>query len=261
MAHMRRNLVALLFFVSPLLHSHLVSHAASTSSPITRHRIIFMTGLGSEHNYDDDYDDNYSPPSEVPSSVKTPLLHKEQKQCQYDPCLENQEPCHLLAERTHCLCPGMSGSDEPPHAPRIQTLLPVSEGDNVGKVEVQWCAPSSLVSLYRVVVEGGDSEALEFENTLRRGLVGSLEVGTKVCVEAVNNAGHSSHSEFSCKRYEQPQSSDHKLLAMVIGGGAAILLLLVAMAVIPWKYKMCQKAKRNSTNGLGNPSYITEGTL
>ncbi|XP_069027507.1 LRRN4 C-terminal-like protein [Embiotoca jacksoni] len=263
MMSLSRNLAALLLFlsVSPLMHSHIFIHAASTSPPITRSRIIFLTGLGSDADYEDEYADSHSSPPELLPSVKTPLLHQEPQLCQYNPCMENQEPCPHLSSKTGCLCPGISGADEPPHPPRIQALLPVSEGVNRGKIEVQWCAPSSVVSQYRVVVEGSGGDALQFGGGLRQGLVGSLEVGTKVCVEAMNSAGYSSPSEFSCKRYDSPQSSDHKLMAWVIGGGIALLLLLVIAAVILWKHQMCQKAKRDSTDGLGNPSYSTEGTL
>ncbi len=248
------NLAVLLLFLSasPLLHSHLFTHAASTSPPVTRPRIIFMTS--------DNGDDDYSLPPEVLYPKRTTLLHQEPQLCQYNPCLENQEPCAQLAARTKCLCPGVSGADKPPHAPRIQDLLQVSEGNDRGKVEVHWCAPSSVVSGYRVVIEGRGGDALEFGEVSRRGVLGSLEVGTKVCVEAVNNAGHSTPSEFSCKRYDSPVP-DHKLLAGIIGGGVALLLLLIIAAVILWLYQMRKKAKRDSTDGLGNPSYSTEGPL
>ncbi|XP_078116633.1 LRRN4 C-terminal-like protein [Sander vitreus] len=259
MTSLCRNLAALLLFLSasPLHHSHLSTHAASTFPPTTRPPIIFMTALGSDDDYDDDYLDNYSSPPKVVHAVKTTLLQREAQPCQYNPCLENQEPCEQISAKTGCLCPGVSGVDEPPHAPIIQVLRPISEGDDRGKMEVQWCAPSSVVSGYRVVIEG--SEALEFGEVSRRGLVGSLEVGTKVCVEAVNSAGHSPTSEFSCKRYTPPESSEHKLFAGIIGGGVALLLLIIA-AVILWNHQMRKKAKRDSADGLGNPSY-TVGTL
>lgn len=244
------------------MHSHLFTHAASTASPITRPRIIYMNGLGSvEDDYDEDDPDYPSSPPELVSSVKTPLLRRDPQPCKYDPCLENQEPCAQLSKETGCVCPGMSGADKLPHAPVIQALLPVSEGEDRGKIEVQWCAPSSVVSLYRVTVEGSDGETLEFGDNSRRGVVGSLEVGTKVCVEAVNPAGQSAPSEFSCKRYSAPQSSDFSPFVLLIGGGVLLLLLLVIVAVILWRYKKCQKAKRDSTDGLGNPSYSRGGTL
>ncbi|XP_034399523.1 LRRN4 C-terminal-like protein [Cyclopterus lumpus] len=262
MTSLRKNLAVLLLFLSasPFLHSHLSSHAASTLPPATRPRIIFMDDLSSD-NYEDDYidNDNNSFPPEVLHAVQTTVLQQNPQLCQHSPCLENQEPCKLISKRTGCLCPGVSGADEPPHAPRIHMLQPISEGDNRGKIEVQWCAPSSVVSVYNVLIEG--SEVLEFQEVSRRGLIGSLEVGTKVCVEAVNSAGHSVPSDFSCTRYNPPEFSDHKLFAGVIGGGVALLLLLIIAAVILWKHQLRKKAKRDSADGLGNPSYSTEGTL
>ncbi|XP_074504784.1 uncharacterized protein LOC141775376 [Sebastes fasciatus] len=264
MTSLCRNLAVLLLFLtaSPLLHSHLFTRAASTSPPVTRPRIIYMTALGSDDDYEDDYGDedhnpNHTP--EVQDKVNTFLHQSPPQLCQYNPCSENEEPCEKISEKTGCLCPGVSGADVPPRAPRIQVLQPISGGDNRGKIEVQWCAPSSVVSGYRVVIEG--SEGLEFGGVSRRGFVESLVVGTKVCVEAVNSAGHSSPSEFSCKRYDLPESSDHKLLAGIIGGGVALLLLLIIAAVIFWQHQMRKKAKRDSADGLGNPSYSTEGTL
>lgn len=264
MTSLRRNLIVLLLFLnaSPLLHFHLFIHAASTSPPVTRPRIIFMTHLSVGNDYDDDeYNEDISAPPEVLTPVKTTLLHRGTQLCQYNPCLENQEPCAQISANTGCLCPGISGADVRPHAPRIQVLQPVSEGEDRGKVEVQWCAPSSVVSTYRVVIQGGEGGALEFQAVSRRGLVGSLEAGTKVCVEAVNKAGHSIPSDFSCMRYDPPESSDHELLGAVIGGGVALLLLLIIVSVIFWKYQLCQRTKRDSADGLGNPSYSTEGTL
>nr|XP_046261385.1 leucine-rich repeat neuronal protein 4 [Scatophagus argus]XP_046261386.1 leucine-rich repeat neuronal protein 4 [Scatophagus argus] len=265
MTSLSRNLAVLLLFlsVSPVFHSYLFADAASIAPAVTRPRIIFITGLGSEADYDDDDDDfdSHSSPPKVVSSMRTPFLQREPQLCKYNPCLENQEPCAQLSARTGCLCPGISGSDVAPHAPRINVLMPITEGEDRGKVEVQWCAPSSVVSTYRVVIQGSEGEALEFQAASRRGLVGSLEAGTKVCVEAVNNAGHSIPSDFSCKRYDPPDSSDHKLLVGVIGGGVALILILIISAVILWRCKICQKAKRDSTDGLGNPSYSTEGTL
>lgn len=255
------NLAVLLLFLkaSLLLHSHLFTHAASSSPPITRPRIIFMAG--SDNDYDeDDADESHSSPPEVLSSVKTTILQRKTQLCQYNPCLENQEPCAKISERSGCLCPGISGAHVRPNSPRIKVLLPISEGEHNGKVEVQWCAPSSMVSRYRVVIQGRERDALEFQAFLRRGLIGSLEAGDKVCVEAVNNAGTSIPSDFSCKRYNPPDSSDHKLLAGVIGGGIALLLLIIT-AVILWKYRLSQKAKTDSADGLRNPSYNKEGTL
>ncbi|XP_013861771.1 leucine-rich repeat neuronal protein 4 [Austrofundulus limnaeus] len=250
MASLRRNLTALLFLVLPLIHSHLSAHAATTSPTTTRRRIKFMTIGGSPDDYTDEYDYDYSaPPKVVAYSLKTPLLASRPKLCPYDPCSESQAPCERLSADVGCLCPGRSGGDVPPRAPRIQTLLPVAEGENVGKVEVQWCAPSSVVSSYRVVVEGRADGTLEFGGASRRGLMGSLEAGTKVCVQAVNAAGESSPSDFSCKRYDHTDSFNNKLLIWIVAGGVAFLLVVI-LAVILCKCHKHQKAKRHRTEGL-----------
>ncbi|XP_073343419.1 LRRN4 C-terminal-like protein [Pagrus major] len=241
----RRNLVVLLIFLtaSPLLTSHLFARATTASPPFSRHKVITMG----------DIDD----PPIVMATART-TLQQHSKPCPYNPCSEDQKPCPILAAETGCLCPGISRDDAAPHAPRIDALLPVTEGEHKGKVEIRWCAPSSPVSGYTVVIDGKEKE--KFQASSRKGWVRSLEAGTKVCVEALNKAGPSSPTVFSCTRYN-PQTSDHKLLAGIIGGGVSLLIILIIGAVILWKYKLCQKAKGDSADGLGNPSYSTEGTL
>lgn len=250
------NLGVLLLFLntSPLLDYISSVQAASTSSPLTRRRIKFMRS-------DFDYDESISPPTELPQSTHTTVLHGEPQLCKYDSCLENQEPCFDISERTGCICPGVSGADVAPHSPRIRLLQPISNGKDRGKVEVHWCAPSSVVSRYRVVFQDSDRQPVEFQAFLRSGSVGQLDPGEKVCVEAVNKAGHSVPTEFSCQRYDPPGSSDQRLLAGVIGGGVTLILLLIIVAVSLNKCKSCQKAKTDSADGLGNPSYSKEGIL
>lgn len=243
--------MTLLFFVLPPMHSHFFTNAGSASPPVTHPRIIHIIDMGSEGQ--DDYDFNeeeYDITKAPPRVMSFPKMNRKLLLCKYDPCLENQVPCATLSEQTGCLCPGMSGVDVRPHPPRIQALVPVSEGSDRGKIQVQWCAPSSVVSEYRIVIEGRDGEIQKFGDASRRGSVRSLEVGTKVCVVAVNNAGSSDPSEFSCKRYEFRESSDHTLMAWVIGGGVALLLLVVTAALICGKYQKFRKGKRDSTDGL-----------
>lgn len=251
------NHMMLLLFLStlPFFNSHLFTRAASTSAPVTQQQLVIMTLRGSNDDYGDEEDGNQSIP---PAVHINPVLHQEP--CQYNPCLEDQPPCAALSQQTGCLCPGVSGASKPPHAPRIHDLLPVKEGPDSGKVEVQWCAPSSVVTGYRLTIEGNGSPQT-FKDTKRRGLVGYLEVGTKVCVEAVNSAGYSSPSDFSCKRYEPLKTFDHRLMVGVLAGAAILLLLIVIGAVVFCKYRICHRTKRDSNDGLGNPSYSTEGTL
>lgn len=252
--HWNVGVLVLFLNASPLLHDILSAHAASTAAPVTRRRITFLNS-----GFDDE--EHTSPPPELPKPSNTPALPREPQLCHYNPCLEHQEPCSDISKKTNCLCPGISRADVPPHAPRIHVLLPISDGKDQGKVEVHWCAPSSVVSKYRVVFQNSDRKPLEFQGVLRKGSVGQLDAGDKVCVEAVNKAGHSIPTDFSCQRYNPPGTSDQRLLTGMIGGGVTLILILIIVAVSFNKCKTCQKAKTDSANGLGNPSYSTEGSL
>ncbi|XP_006781395.1 leucine-rich repeat neuronal protein 4-like [Neolamprologus brichardi] len=245
-----RNLVALVFLVLPPMHSHFFTNAASASPPITHPQIIHMTDMGSDRQDDYDLEEEYDTTKAPPRVVNVTKMHQKPQLCEYDPCSENQVPCAALSEQTGCLCPGMSGANVPPHPPRIQALVPVSEGSDRGKIQVQWCAPSSVVSEYRIFIEGRDGEVPKFGDASRRGLVRSLEVGTKVCVVAVNNAGSSDPSEFSCKRYECRQSPVLTVMAWIIGGLFALLLLVVIGTLICGTYQEFRKGKRDSIDGL-----------
>lgn len=263
MTSLGRNLTTLLLFLnlSPLL-LHLLTHAATVQPPATRKKIIFMTGVDIEKEYDNYNEEDHSFPPEEVFPAKTTVLRRSREFCEYNSCLENQEPCAQISSRTGCLCPGVSGANLPPHAPRLKEFLTIAEGEHMGSIEVHWCAPSSVVSKYRVVVEKSDRPALVFSHGSRRGLVGSLEPGDKVCVLAVNNAGSSSPSEYSCSRYDHDaDASDSKLFIGLIGGGVALLVLVIIVAVILVKYKACGKMKNGTGNGLGNPSFSTGGTL
>lgn len=264
MTSIGRTLTTLLLFLnllkSPFL-LRLVTHAASVQPPVTHKKINYMTILDIENEYENYGEDHSSPPDKV-FPAKTTVLRRSRQFCKYNSCLENQEPCAQIASKLGCLCPGVSGPNLPPHAPRLKEFLTVAEGEHIGSIEVHWCAPSSVVSKYRVVVEKSNRPAVEFSHISRRGLVGSLEHGDKVCVLALNNAGSSSPSEHSCSRYERNSNiSDSKLLIGLIGGGIALLVLIIAVAVILVKYKACKKIKNGSGNGLGNPSFSTAGTL
>ncbi|CAL8357130.1 unnamed protein product [Merluccius merluccius] len=253
-----KSLAVLLLFLT-LDPSLWLTHAFSTSSPTTRTRIQFMTAVGfDDTDYDDDSPSN-SPNVATPAGP-TRILHK---LCQYDPCREDQPPCTNHLAQIGCLCPGLSGAHQLPHPPRLQGLLPPgsSEGGG-GGVEVQWCAPSSVVSGYRVVVEGNRSAALDFGAQARRGQLRPLEAGAEVCVEAVNGVGHSAASELSCTRYHPPAPHGGSVKAGLIGGGVAILLLLVVMAMmILLRRRARRKSTEGAAEGLGNPSYSAEGNL
>ena len=235
-----------------------LTHAVSTPSPITRTGFQFVTAMD---DYDADYPDGLShPPSAAAPAGRTAAPRS---LCRYDPCREDQPPCAELSARSGCLCPGLSGASQPPHPPRLQGLLPPGGGDRSdGGVVARWCAPSSVVTGYRVVVDGDRGAALEFPAQGRRGQVGVLEAGVEVCVEAVNRAGRSAASEVSCMRYQAPARLSGSGTVGLIGGGAAILLLLVVVALALHRRRRARrKTTEDGAEGLGNPSYSAEGHL
>ncbi|KAJ8014901.1 hypothetical protein DPEC_G00020590 [Dallia pectoralis] len=247
----------LLLLLTPDLLSTrlLLIRAVPTSSPVTHHKIQYNTEVGFDYDYEDNRDSSHSPPNyNRAASASPPLVQP--KPCDYQPCQENQVPCSQLSSQTGCLCPGRSGDDMPPHSPHLQKLVPAADG----RAEIRWCAPSSVVSGYRVLIEHR-KEPLHFGADSRRGFLVELEAGVKVCVEAINMAGISAHSELSCLRYEPEDTTNLALKAGVIGGGLGLLLLLSLIGLLFWRRKTCGRAGGDSAEGLGNPSYNREGTL
>lgn len=191
-----------------------------------RGRVYDNLGLKPDDYYSD-YDDHdpLSQPNPAPSQSTAPKI------CDYDVCLELQLPCSQLA---NCLCPGISLGLEVPAAPTLKRLY--KEGS---EVVVRWCAPYSIVTHYQVVVDA--QEPLEFAEGKRTGAVGKVERGMKVCVVAVNNAGVSAPTEFSCMIYKPPEDNNVALKAGLIGGALGFLLLL-SLGVLLWRLRARRKA-------------------
>ena len=74
--------------------------------------------------------------------------------CDYDHCRHLQVPCQELqrAGRRACLCPGLSSALQPPHPPRLGEVRVEAE---TGRAEVHWCAPSSQVHQYWLLLWEG----------------------------------------------------------------------------------------------------------
>lgn len=151
------------------------------------------------------------------------------KRCDYNPCLDSQIPCAVLATSTGCLCPGLTLHNEVPNTP---TLTSVSW--NGSEVVARWCAPHSYVTAY--IVKVGGQERRRFRKDQRSGRLGDMDHNTEVCVVAVNDAGD---SERSCLTYP-PRDSSLPLKAGLIGGALGFLLLLL-LAVLLWRHKRQRK--------------------
>ncbi|XP_071194029.1 LRRN4 C-terminal-like protein [Salvelinus alpinus] len=187
--------------------------------------------------HSDDYYDTFTdPPSHPPPA---PSQGTNPQPCDYDPCREQQPPCSQLAASSGCLCPGVSGPHAAPEAPYLKRLSMDGSG-----VVVQWCAPLSFVTHYKVVV--GALEPLVFGVDQRSGTVMGMGQGAEVCVVAVNYVGVSERQEGSCTMYEPPGDSSVALKAGLIGGSLGLLLLL-SLAVLLWRHRARRKADARIT--------------
>lgn len=210
--------------------------------PLTRVRFIEV---------EDDYDDVSSKTTITPHAPGVTTSRVTSQPCDYDPCVVQTTPCETISAQTGCLCPGLKGPDEIPGAPELRE---VKLGGS-GEVLVHWCSPLSTVTHYEVTLNGRNEQIIFGEN-LRNGTVPGLKIGETVCVAARNEAGL---SEKSCARYEPPQPQQAALSTGIIAGSVAFLLLLLVFAVVLWKLRTCRKGGMGEAEGLGNPSYTSDG--
>lgn len=183
-----------------------------------------------------DYNDSEETYTSIAPKIASPdgrtLQH-----CNYNPCLEKQPPCFELAASTGCLCPGSTLHNVAPEAPNLKSVC-----WNGSEVVVQWCAPFSYVTAYRVTV--GGRERTQFGEEQRSGGVGVIDQSAEVCVAAVNDAGV---GEASCVTYDP---KDHSLaLKAGLIGGALGLLLLSMLLVLLWRHRRQRKAENRISMG------------
>ncbi|CAL8399561.1 unnamed protein product [Boreogadus saida] len=175
---------------------------------------------------DDYYDVLDDPP---PETKPGPKNESALQPCDYDVCLEQKEPCSVLAAGK-CLCPGITLEDMAPEAPTVTSLTP---GGSEG-VTVRWCAPYSLVTAY--TIKGAEQEPVRVGSHLRSSKLKGLNDGDKVCVLAENAVGEGPES---CMVYRAEK--DAALTAGLIGGALG-LGLLAALAGLLWKYTQRRKS-------------------
>ncbi|XP_023277128.1 leucine-rich repeat neuronal protein 4-like [Seriola lalandi dorsalis] len=175
----------------------------------------------------DDYDQFDDPTPNSPNEVSpNGVIYQ---RCKYDPCIEGQVSCAVLAASTRCLCPGATLYDVIPDTPSLRSV-----SWNGSQVVIKWCAPNSYVTGYVVTVKG--QEWQKFGMAQRSGTLGDIEHIAKVCVVAVNDIGASNGS---CMEYH-PRDTSLPLTAGLIGGALGFLLLL-SLAVLLWRHQRQRK--------------------
>ncbi len=233
----------ILLLIINFLDLSFVSSSSSSSQNATRPRFHPSGGI----DYYSEYEDVTTEP---PSSSSTHSEHPDLNPCNYDMCVEQQHTCLELAEATGCLCPGLSNGFTPPSSPR---LLHLTQQDGKSIV-VHWCAPTSIVTHYNVWVRGNGKvmdKKIEVEERKREAVLGDVEAGAHICVEAVNKGGVSAEDDQSCATFE-PQNTDSGLaLKLGIIGGVVGLILLLILALLLWRHKLRQKSTtRTETEGV-----------
>lgn len=135
------------------------------------------------------------PDPEEEDEDQTPLPPWPAIHCDYDRCRHLQVPCQELqrVSPVPCLCPGLSSPDKPPEPPRLGEVHIMAEE---GRALVHWCAPSSPVLQYWLLLwegSGSPQRGPSLNATVRRAELGGLKPGGNyvICVVASNKAGDS----------------------------------------------------------------------
>ncbi|XP_053418274.1 LRRN4 C-terminal-like protein [Nycticebus coucang] len=169
--------------------------------------------------------------------------------CDYDRCRHLQVPCKELqrAGPTACLCPGLSSPGQPPEPPRLGEVHVVAQE---GLAIVHWCAPSSPVHHYWLLLREGNRAPQKgplLNATFRRTELKGLKPGGSyiVCVVAANEAGESQVpgwegpegadvSAFGpCRRLSVPPTP-LTLVHTAVGVGTALALL--SCSALVWHF-------------------------
>ncbi|XP_035383220.1 leucine-rich repeat neuronal protein 4 [Electrophorus electricus] len=177
-------------------------------------------------------DVDYENLSEEPVSLPAPTPNPSAPHCDYNSCRDQQEPCLLMAATQGCVCPGSTGPLERPEPPHLFRLW--REGP--GSVLVHWCAPASNVTSYHVRVEGQEGQR-EVGVMSRVMDLGEVQEGAEVCVQAVNFAGVSEPTSYSCTRYEPHSSESTLALKLGVICGVAVLVVVLALALVLWRLR------------------------
>ncbi|XP_077718152.1 LRRN4 C-terminal-like protein [Canis aureus] len=171
--------------------------------------------------------------------------------CDYDSCRHLQVPCKELqrAAPRACLCPGLSSPAQPPYPPRLGEVHVVAE---TGSAVVHWCAPSSPVHQYWLLLwegSGAPQKGPPLNSTARRAELKRLKPGGTyvVCVVAANGAGESSVPEAGgegldgvsgptfgpCGRLAVPPRS---LTLVHTAVGVGTVLVLLTCSALVWHF-------------------------
>ncbi|XP_072840064.2 LRRN4 C-terminal-like protein [Pogona vitticeps] len=251
---------------APLQENPLFSPPAGSNLPaVGEEGTSPPTHLRMPHNYaEDDYyydieEDLLTPEPPTPG-VPQPLPPR----CDYNHCQHLQVPCAELSRAEGCLCPGISGPDVAPEAPRLQVIHTTEAG-----ASVRWCAPSSTVLEYRLhyrPVDGTFISGPAMNSTSRLAVVSGLSPGQEYlfCVVASNRAGSSPTNDGvgehgPCRLARTPA---RQMPYVYVASGLASVLGLLVVSVLAWHfwYRKKKHLRRGSLDNILDGESGLEGT-
>ncbi|KFP54968.1 Leucine-rich repeat neuronal protein 4, partial [Cathartes aura] len=189
-------------------------------------------------HYVDDYDYDEQ-------STETPV-QLAYTSCDYNPCRHLQKPCSELQSASQCLCPGMSREDEVPDPPMLREVSEVTDSS----AQIRWCAPSSVVHTYELMLHAQGNEDRQFVldniySTARQYTLYNLLPYTTyhICVTASNKAGSSQTVSQgipgnSCTRFKTKPSYKSVFAALSAASGLFLISTIILSVCL---CKACKK--------------------
>ncbi|XP_069090254.1 leucine-rich repeat neuronal protein 4 [Pleurodeles waltl] len=159
--------------------------------------------------------------------------------CDYHPCRHLQKPCHEIQKASMCYCPGLSADNVAPDPPRLRKVSEITDTS----VQIQWCAPNSVVQRYQLVYQPVGSENLTIIDniyiTSREYTLYNLLPATtyQVCVISINKAGPSQTvpklvSRIPCTKFQTRPSYIVILTTLCVTSGVFLLAIIILSACL-----------------------------
>ncbi|NXA60231.1 LRRN4 protein, partial [Mohoua ochrocephala] len=230
--------------VSHATNHHLRSFAthAMEGAPRTSPPRLNSTGSSAPTTPSPHYVDDY----DYEGETKETSVQVAHVACDYNPCRHLQKPCRELQNISRCSCPGISREDEIPDPPRLREVIEITDSS----AQIRWCAPSSTVHTYELILHAQDSEDRQFvmDNiypTARQYTLYNLLPFTTyhICVTASNKAGSSQTTGQeipgnSCTRFKTKPSYKYVFAALSAASGLFLITTIVLSVCL---CKACKK--------------------
>ncbi|XP_078505644.1 leucine-rich repeat neuronal protein 4 [Lissotriton helveticus] len=207
-------------------------NAITQANTIKKHTTV--PHIPREYVADIDYEEEEEEQNTTPHKVTV---------CDYHPCRHLQKPCHEIQKVSMCYCPGLSADNVVPDPPRLRKVSEITDTS----VQINWCAPNSVVQRYQLVYQQEGSENLTIIDniyvTAREYTLYNLLPDTtyQACMITINKAGTSQEipklvSRIPCTKFKTRPSYIVILAALCITSGI-LLLAIIILSVCLYKQR------------------------